>query len=139
MRLLLSIALFLLISFAVIAQNKNSEKDSTVIKPNLKRYYEYMQELSWPDIVRPENFLNSTKFDTTQNGSIWLRTRLAITNTLEQNNFEFSSKLLQPYYNFYMENKGISLFRRVLGMAQLGAVGYIAYRHIKKYGLFHQP
>ena len=96
-----------------------------------------MQELSWPDIVRPENFLISTKFDTTQNGSIWLRTRLAVTNSIQQNSFESPSYLLQPYYNFYMESKGISLFRRVLGMAQLGAVGYIAYKHLKKYGLFH--
>ena len=96
-----------------------------------------MQEMSWPDIVRPENFLNSTEFDTTQNGSIWLRTRLAVTNNIEQNNFESSSSIMQPYYNFYMEGKGISLFRRVLGMAQLGAVGYLAYKHLKKYGLFH--
>ena len=137
MRRLFSITFFLFISFAVIAQNKNSEKDSTAISPNLNRYFEYMQELSWPDIVRPENFLISTKFDTTQNGSIWLRTRLAVTNSIQQNSFESPSYLLQPYYNFYMESKGISLFRRVLGMAQLGAVGYIAYKHLKKYGLFH--
>lgn len=137
MRRLFSITFFLFISFAVIAQNKDSEKDSTAISPNLNRYFEYMQELSWPDIVRPENFLISTKFDTTQNGSIWLRTRLAVTNSIQQNSFESPSYLLQPYYNFYMESKGISLFRRVLGMAQLGAVGYIAYKHLKKYGLFH--
>jgi hypothetical protein len=138
MRRLFSIVfLLLIISFAVIAQNKDSEMDSTATKLNLKRYYEYMQELSWPSIVRPENFLDPAKFDTTQNGSIWLRTRLAVTNSIEQYNFESSSSIMQPYYNFYMEGKGISLFRRVLGMAQLGAVGYLAYKHLKKYGLFH--
>jgi hypothetical protein len=137
MRRLFCIAILLFISFAVIAQNKDSEKDSTAIKPNLRRYYEYMQELSWPSIIKPEYFLNSSKFDTTQNGSIWLRTRLAVTNSIDQNNFDTPSNLLQPYYNYYMQSKRISLFRRVLGMAQLGAVGYIAYKHLKKYGLFH--
>ena len=48
------------------------------------------------------------------------------------------SDMLHPYLNFYLESKNISLFRRVLGIAQLGAVGYMAYKHIKKYGLFHQ-
>jgi hypothetical protein len=137
MKRLFSIAFFLFISFVVIAQNKDNEKDSTAEKLNLKRYYEFMQEMFWPDIVRPENFLFFTEFDTTQSGSIWLRTRLAVTNSIEQYNFESSSSIMQPYYNFYMEGKGISLFRRVLGMAQLGAVGYLAYKHLKKYGLFH--
>ena len=127
------------ISLAVVAQNKDSEKDSTAIKTNLYRYFEYMQEPSWSHIVGPENFLIFPKFDTTQNGSIWLRTRLAITNSIEQNGYESSSDLLQPYYNFYMESKEISLFRRMLGMAQIGAIGYLAYKHLKKYGLFHQP
>jgi hypothetical protein len=137
MRRLFCIVIFLSISFAVIAQNKDSEKDSTAIKPNLRRYYEYMQELSWLSIVKPEYFLNSSKFDTTQNGSIWLRMRLAVTNSIDQNNIDSRSNLLQPYYNYYMQGKGISLFRQVLGMAQLGAVGYLAYKHLKKYGLFH--
>lgn len=139
MRRLFFITFFLFISIAVVAQNIDSEKDSTAIKTNLNRYFEYMQELSWPHIVRPENFLIFPKFDTTQNGSIWLRTRLAITNSIEQNSYESSSDLLQPYYNFYKESKEISLFRRMLGMAQIGAVGYLAYKHLKKYGLFHQP
>jgi hypothetical protein len=139
MRRMFSILLFAILPFAATAQNKNNEKDSTVIKPNLNKYFEYMQESSWPELVRPENFINYANFDTTQNGSIWLRTRLAITNSIEQNNFESSSYLLQPYHNFYIESKNISIFRRVLGMAQLGAVGYLAYKHLKKYGLFHQP
>jgi hypothetical protein len=137
MKRLLSITFFMFLCIAAIAHNKINEIDSTATKPHLSRYFEYMQDLSWSKIVRTESFFNPTKFDTTQNGNIWLKTNLAITNSIEQNDFESTSYLLQPYYNIYMENKGISLFRQVLGMAQLGAVGYIAYKHIKKYGLLH--
>ena len=35
-----------------------------------------------------------------------------------------------------MEKEKLSPFQTVLGAVQLGAVGYMAYRHIKKYGLF---
>ncbi len=137
MKQLLPITLVMLLGFTAFAQNKNSENDSTAIKPHLSRYFDYIQDLSWSKIVRPESFFNSENYDTTQNGNIWLKTNLAITNSIEQNDFESTSYLLQPYYNIYMENKGISLFRQVLGMAQLGAVGYIAYKHLEKYGLFH--
>jgi hypothetical protein len=35
-----------------------------------------------------------------------------------------------------MEKEKLSPFQSALGAVQLGAVGYMAYRHIKKYGLF---
>jgi hypothetical protein len=34
------------------------------------------------------------------------------------------------------EKEKLSPFQTALGAVQLGAVGYLAYRHIKKYGLF---
>jgi hypothetical protein len=85
-----------------------------------------------------ENILTPDKFDTTA-GSIRLRTRMALmySENAYGNEPSIPDNILQPYYNYYMESKNISLFRRVLGIAQLGAVGYLAYKHIKKYGLFH--
>jgi hypothetical protein len=35
-----------------------------------------------------------------------------------------------------MEKEKMSPFQRALGAIQVGAVGYMAYKHIKKYGLF---
>ncbi len=35
-----------------------------------------------------------------------------------------------------MEKEKMSPFQMALGTIQIGAVGYMAYRHIKKYGLF---
>jgi len=42
--------------------------------------------------------------------------------------------LLSPLYAQYIEDSKFNPVRYVLGMAQLSAVGYLAYKHIKKYG-----
>ncbi len=43
--------------------------------------------------------------------------------------------LLSNYQQFYMENSAFNTVKYILGLAQLSAAGYLAYRHIKKYGL----
>lgn len=42
--------------------------------------------------------------------------------------------ILSNYHKIYIENSKINPVKYLLGMAQLSAVGYLAYRHIKKYG-----
>jgi len=67
-----------------------------------------------------------------------LRTELALSyptafntsSTDEMNHF------MLPYYNRYLENSKLDPVRYVLGLAQAAAVGYMAYRHIKKYGFW---
>jgi hypothetical protein len=36
----------------------------------------------------------------------------------------------------WAKEKDLNYFQMVLGAVQTGAVGYMAYRHVKKYGLF---
>ena len=65
--------------------------------------------------------------------TVWLRTSLAISNseTFGQN---FSPHFLSPLEKQYLENSKFDPVKYVLGLAQLSAVGYLAYKHIKKYG-----
>lgn len=65
--------------------------------------------------------------------TIWLRTSLAIANT-ENTNQSFSPHFLSPLEKQYLENSKFDPVKYVLGMVQVGAVGYLAYKHIKKYG-----
>jgi len=41
-----------------------------------------------------------------------------------------------PLYQKYREDSKFNPFRYALGMVQTGAVGYLAYKHLKKYGFF---
>lgn len=134
---------FFVFAAVAFAQNNSSRKDSTSI---ITLYNLSGDNLFFPEEhsfrINPQSSFQSLDLlDIKDSSTIWMRTRMAIQN----NGFMFENKsvsvsdMLHPYLNFYIESKNISLLRRVLGMAQLGAVGYLAYKHIKKYGLFHSP
>jgi hypothetical protein len=80
--------------------------------------------------------LNNMKMNVSIDGdpqTVWLRTSLAIGNT---NNPGSDNRVhyLSPLYTQYIEDSKFNPVRYILGMAQVGAVGYLAYKHIKKYG-----
>jgi len=65
--------------------------------------------------------------------TVWLRTMFAISNS-ENVNKDLSQHFLYPLERQFLENSKFNLVRYALGMIQVGAVGYLAYKHIKKYG-----
>lgn len=67
--------------------------------------------------------------------TVWLRTALLISNS-ENSNQNFSPHFLSPLEKKYFEDSKFNPIKYVLGAAQVGAVGYLAYKHIKKYGFF---
>lgn len=80
--------------------------------------------------------LNSMKMNVNIDGdpnTLWLRTSLAISNT-DNSDVEFKPNFLSPLERKYREDSKFDPIRYVLGAAQVGAVGYLAYKHIKKYG-----
>ena len=140
MKKIFTISLFIISALTAFAQNKNIQRDYVITRSYLNGDIEYFRFEPTPSFELPENLMLPNKFDTTA-GLIRLKTRMALmySNHSFGNETELPDNILQPYYNYYMKSKNISLLRRVLGIAQLGAVGYMAYKHIKKYGLFHQP
>ncbi|MBZ0198256.1 MAG: hypothetical protein K8H86_00195 [Ignavibacteriaceae bacterium] len=54
----------------------------------------------------------------------------------EVNTAALPQNILAPLYNSYIENNKFNMVRTILGMTQTAAAGYLAYRHIKKYGFF---
>jgi len=80
--------------------------------------------------------LNSMKMNIDIDGdpnTLWLRTHLAVSNTNNVNT-EFNPNFLSPLERKFKEDSKFDPVRYVLGAAQVGAVGYLAYKHIKKYG-----
>jgi len=70
--------------------------------------------------------------------TLQLRTELALSypTAFNTSSAEASNHLMLPYYKQYLENSKIDPISYVLGLAQTAAVGYMAYRHIKKYGFW---
>ena len=82
--------------------------------------------------------LQSNKLIEGDNSTIWLRTKVALSysSTFKATSIEIPDDLMLPLYNQYLEDSKSDPVRYVLGIVQLGAVGYLAYKHIKKYGFW---
>jgi hypothetical protein len=69
--------------------------------------------------------------------TIWLRTELLFANTKSQpGSDKINTHFTSPLYQQYLKDSEFDMVRYVLGAVQTGAVGYMAYRHIKKYGFW---
>lgn len=68
----------------------------------------------------------------------WLRMSYNLSHANLATEMEFEQNFLSPLYRKYMRDSDINVFRYILGIAQYSAVGYLAYRHIKKYGFFNK-
>lgn len=90
------------------------------------------------EFYRDLNYMKLKPPSIGDSNSIWMWTSLSISNYGQQYfNFGNSpSELISPLRQEFLENSKLDPVRYVLGMAQTAAVGYLAYVHIKKYGLF---
>ena len=77
--------------------------------------------------------LNSFTEDTS---SVWLKTRMMINAYYGEPNVsaDSPSKMLNPLYNNFLESQKLAALKSILGAVQVGAAGYLAYKHLKKYG-----
>jgi len=141
-KLLFTITIFILLPGYIIAQSEDvfvpSVTDTVFrhqgINPLMKYYLDDF------DLYLPFEFsiAESEQLPEGNTANLQLRTELALSypsafntgGTSEMNHF------MLPYYNRYLENSKLDPVRYVLGLAQAAAVGYMAYRHIKKYGFW---
>ncbi len=80
--------------------------------------------------------LNKSFLLNTDPNTQWLWTSYAISNSSQEifhSELNFDN-MTRPLYQKYLEDSKFNPFRYALGMMQVGAVGYLAYKHIKKYG-----
>jgi len=69
--------------------------------------------------------------------TVWLRTELLLSHkNLLTENCEVSTHFTSPLYQQYLKDSEFNMVRYMLGTVQTGAVAYMAYRHIKKYGFW---
>jgi len=80
-----------------------------------------------PDFFIPLRVVNSFPLS--------LRLGLNSFSPVFEDNYELNTDLLYPVMPFSEQSK-LSFLYSMLGAVQTGAVGYLAYKHIKKFGLF---
>lgn len=68
--------------------------------------------------------------------TIWLRTEILISYDSQLGNGEINTFFTAPLYQQYLRDSEFDMVRYILGTVQTGAVAYMAYRHIKKYGFW---
>lgn len=113
------------------------QKDSLTVKDNTIDALQKIQLRFEEFELHRETYHSNFQIPLDEDKStLQLRTEMIISQSL-RNNFNSEGNdlyFLSPLYEKYLEESKFNPVRYVLGMAQLGAVGYLAYRHIKKYG-----
>lgn len=113
----------------------NTDKDSVKIKSTQKNIEQMLARFDEFELYRSlNNYKMQIPLDEDTN-TVWLRTSIIISEEGFSDN-KFSPHFLAPLEQKYYRDSKFNLIRYALGMAQAGAVGYLAYKHIKKYGLF---
>lgn len=119
----------------VSAQEKNLNKGETesAKMPGLEEIFLHFDQFDfYRDLYR---FNLQIPLDQDKN-SIKMRTEFIVSQKIKRGSFsdEKSFYFLSPLYNKYKEDSKFNPITYVLGMAQLSAAAYLAYRHIRKYG-----
>jgi hypothetical protein len=127
--------LLTLISYAQQTENINaiSTSDSLKIKINPNPLIQMQIKFDEFELQREFKDMKMIVPIDGDPNTVWLRTSLAVSNT-ENLGKDFSPHFLSPLEKQYLENSKFNPLKYALGMVQVGAVGYLAYKHIKKYG-----
>lgn len=135
---------FLFFVAAAYSQQHIVNTDSTAKETIPFQYYLFNKKIINNRFYRiiPENFLPF--YDQLQiNGSstVWFKTRLALKAQDEKFNLEANLPyvLSLPLNLKYKREENLRLVFRVLEKIKDLFALYLAYKHLEKYGLFHQP
>jgi len=140
MRLLLIWVCFF-VATSLYAQK--GEKNSVQLTDSSHRYQgivppvEYQYDMNEFYIAPLFNHIPDEILFDENSSTVWLRTELLLSNkNLLMENGEVKTHFTLPLYQQYLKDSEFDMVRYILGTVQTGAVAYMAYRHIKKYGFW---
>jgi predicted neuraminidase len=139
-------SLILLIVFSVqhFPQNNNQNVESTVkdslkLKRGFASFFDsYIEDqMKFDEFTRHSIFNNPMIYDSS---SAWLAAKLYISNSAESDPIKnnFTANVLNPLKQQFAESQNLKELKAILGAVQLGAVGFLAYKHIKEYGFLKE-
>lgn len=127
MKIFLSLILF---SSSLVTFGQNESQFYTLpdsMKTNVK------DNITPPVAVKPDLFI---PLSAVNSFSLSLKLGLNPFSPLSENNSGLNTDLLYPSQSILNEQYKLSFLYTMLGAVQTGAVAYMAYKHIKKFGLF---
>ncbi len=132
------ILLLLTFSAAQLSFAQETAKDTAAKYTSYDSLIKLQIKLNEFEIFREMNYMRMNLNVNNDPNTIWMWTILALSNNGQPDEYSWETpeNMLEPLHRQYLENSKFNPVRYVLGMAQTAAVGYLAYRHIKKYGLF---
>ena len=139
--LLFLIASFLFFNSFLFSQQMQSKigtasPDSNKANSDTNPLYELNSIFDRVELTRQLNMLDMSAIIKEDSGDAWLRMRMLVNSGYLNKENETTSQfdILKPLYNNYLDSQKLKTLKYILGMAQVSAVGYLAYLHIKKYG-----
>jgi hypothetical protein len=130
-------AVFFLSIFSSLCYSQDELKDSILSeKTSLQPMEDLILSLEQFDFYRELNSFQPDLPINYDSNTVWLWTSYALSKS-EFNEAvygETPANVSRFLYNEYMEELKFNPVKYALGVAQAGAVGYLAYIHIKKYG-----
>lgn len=135
--------LFLSLTCSMSAQQSDQDKspakkDTTCISTDSNPLYELNSIFEKFELTRQLHMADMANLINEDSGDAWLRMRIMINSGYFNQETETSAnagtEMLRPLYNNYLDSQKLKTLKYILGMAQVSAVGYMAYQHIKKYG-----
>lgn len=125
---------FLLANLSLFAQNAVPDSShGNERRLNFSTYFNPMRYLPDPYFSDELNSLNLNTNFLSDSTSILMQTRMQLAWLSNSNPIDAKSNLLNPLYKNYMAGQTNRLFNQILGAVQVGAVGFLAYKHIEKY------
>jgi len=133
---IIKILLVPVFTVSLFSQHENSE--IKLIPDSVMRYQGIIQPIvidyNLEELFIPFNTDNDEAANYNKS-TMWMRTEMAIfSSTMFNVEEDFDNHMLLPLYTKYLKDSEFDPLRYALGMAQLSAVSYLAYRHVKKYG-----
>ncbi len=127
--------LLLLVSHVSYAQS--SLKDSSAYKEKPMSLYNFFNtNTNLPDYIFNKELaelkLNASFIN--DSTSIMIRTRMQLGSFFNNSLEAQPNNYLSSYYQNYLAEDKYKIVKQILGAVQMGAVGYLAYLHLTKYG-----
>ena len=133
-----TVLLLTFFSISIYAQDKSNKEQTDTTKTNspIHSSWELNNGINNFSSFDKKIFFAQHSSFPLDSTSILLRTRMCLEEIINDDPVKanFNSSILHPLHEQYVESQSMKELKYILGMVQAGAVGYMAYQHLKKYG-----